>query len=167
MNVARAELPPHLTSIGQSPSVVLVPTVQVHDALPAASAVFGVRPVAELGPLAYVTVIVHDAPGSVATVTAAAPPRDTGDRTDVKRTNAPGVGVGVGDGVRVTVGVGDGLAVADEVVVVALLGRAVDPATSPVLVGPDDPQAHESASVRPSDHLRAHGQRLPAGLRSA
>lgn len=44
VKVARAEAAPHLTSMGQSPGVVFVPTVQVHVTEPVASADFGVRP---------------------------------------------------------------------------------------------------------------------------
>ena len=71
MNVARALAAPHRTSIGQSPRVVFVPTVHIHETAPLGSDVLGVRPCAELAPLEYVTVIEQDVFGSVATVTAA------------------------------------------------------------------------------------------------
>jgi len=89
--------------MGHSPRVVFVLTVQVHDAEPEASADFVTRPCAELGPLAYVTVIAQEAFGSVAIVTAPVLPRETGERTDVNRTNAAGVaGACVGAVVVVT-----------------------------------------------------------------
>lgn len=95
--------------------MVFVPTIQLQDAEPEASADFVTSPCAELGPLEYVTVIAQEAFGSVATVTAPVPPRATGDRTDVNRTNAAGVaGACVGVGAAVT-----GLGVCVGAVVVA------------------------------------------------
>jgi hypothetical protein len=86
MKVACPLTPPHVTSIGHVPTVVLAPTVQLQVATPVALEIFGTSPCAELGPLLYVTVIAQETFGAVETVTAPVPLRDTGDRTDVKMT---------------------------------------------------------------------------------
>ena len=64
------------------------PTVHDHCARPLPSAVTGPSPFAVLGPLLYVTVMEHAAPGTVATTTCAVPPRDTGLRTLTKDNDA-------------------------------------------------------------------------------
>jgi hypothetical protein len=69
LNIARVVAVPQRTSIGHSPTVVLPPTVHVQVTAPDASAVFAVSPAAELGPLAYVTVIEQLALGIVLTST--------------------------------------------------------------------------------------------------
>ncbi len=148
--------------MGHDPSVVFAPTVHDQLTLPMPSAIFAVRLCAELGPEAYVTVIVQLAPGVVRTVTCPVPPRRTGERTDVKVTVAGGdvgatVGTGVGAGVVAEVrggvgaAAGAGAAVACGVAEVVPLGAAVARRSgSRVLGEATEPQAAARRSTTPS-----------------
>ena len=92
-----------MTAIGHDPGVVFVPMFQDQLTLPDPSAVFATSPCALLGPLLYVTTIVHWAADSVETVTWPTLPRDTGLRTKTKLTETArrvGVGAVVGGDVR-------------------------------------------------------------------
>jgi len=103
-----------VTVTGQPPSVVLVPTFQVHDAMPLAFAVVGPSPAACEGPDLYSTTIEQEAPAFVVTVAVASEPRATGEVSDVKASARVGfvVGAGVGFGAGGAVGFGVGAGVA-------------------------------------------------------
>jgi hypothetical protein len=96
----------HVTSTGYVPNAVLPPTCHVHETAPAAFAVFGPRPAAELGPLAYVTTIVQLELAADVADAVALELRDTGDVT-VSDTVLVGccVGGAVGGSVGAAVGV--------------------------------------------------------------
>lgn len=82
------------------PNAVCPPICQVHDTAPAALAVFGPRPCAELAPLLYVTTIVQLEPAAVDALAVALALRDTGDVT-VSDTELVGCCVGAAVGGRV------------------------------------------------------------------
>src|SRR4051794_27065045 len=111
------------------------------------------------------------------------PPRETGDRTDVIRTNAAddgvgvGVGLAVGDGVGVRVAVAVGVAVGvrvelEDVVGGALVGREVvgsaegaspPPLTPPCVVGPGAPHAAAHAKTAINAATLPTTRTLPVG----
>jgi len=114
VNIARADARApagevHVTSTGYVPNAVFPPICHDHETVPALLAVFGPRPCAVLGPLAYVTVIEQLEPAAVVALAVAFALRDTGEVT-VSATAFVGgggggaVGTGVGGGVGATVG---------------------------------------------------------------
>jgi len=74
-----------VTTTVQVPGVVFDPTRQVHETLPALSAVLGTKPVAVLSPDLKMTVMEHFAPGVVLAVHRAVLPALTGDVTESLR----------------------------------------------------------------------------------
>lgn len=125
--VACPRAPPQVTSIGHVPVVVFPPIVQIQVTAPAPSDVLSVKPCALLAPVLYVTTMLHEMFGAVATTTKPVPFGDTGDRTEVKTTpNGFAVGAAV-TGARV-----GGACVARAAVAGACVGAALLAATDPV-----------------------------------
>ncbi len=115
--------------MGQSPGVVLPPTLQVQETSPSPSACFGTRPAAELGPDLYMTLISQLAPGDVWASSVASLPRAMGEVRELISTASAGLSeTGVGVGVTVGVGVGEGVGSLGgvEVGVGVLVGAGVD-----------------------------------------
>ena len=117
--------------MGQSPGVVLPPTLQVQETSPTPSACFRIRPAAELGPDLYITAISQSAPGDVWASSVASLPRSMGEVSELISTASAGLsetGVGDGDGVTVGIAVGEGVGPVGgvEVGMGAVVGAGVD-----------------------------------------